>query len=74
MFSFAPIEQLDGILVAPDTYEIEGFRDELMNVIRERACCPVVAIRHTSEELDCVQTNETEAITPLLLHLLLVIA
>ena len=70
MFSFAPIEQLDGILVAPDTYEIEGFRDELMNVIRERARCPVVAIRHTSEELDCVQTNETEAITPLLLHLL----
>ena len=24
MFSFAPIEQLDGIIVAPDTYEIEG--------------------------------------------------
>ena len=27
MFSFAPIEQLDGIIVAPDTYEIEGFRE-----------------------------------------------
>ena len=24
LFSFAPIEELDGILIAPDTYEIEG--------------------------------------------------
>ena len=31
MFSFAPIEQLDGILIAPDTYEIEGFKEELMD-------------------------------------------
>ena len=70
MFSFAPIEELDGILVAPDTYEIEGFREELMDTIRERARCPVVAIRHQSDELDCVHTDETEAITPLLRHLL----
>ena len=70
MFSFAPIEQLDGILVAPDTYEIEGFRDELMEEIRERATCPVVALRHFSDELDCVHTDESEAITPLLHHLL----
>ena len=70
MFSFAPLEELDGILVAPDTYEIEGFQDELMNAIRERAHCPVVALRHVSDELDCVHTNETEAIMPLLKHLL----
>ena len=70
MFSFAPIEELDGILVAPDTYEIEGFRDELMEVLRERASCPVVAIRHLSGELDCVHTDEAEAIMPLLRHLL----
>ena len=70
MFSFAPIEQLDGILIAPDTYEIEGFKEELMDVIRERAHCPVVAIRHVSDELDCVHTDEKEAISPLLRHLL----
>ncbi len=70
MFSFAPIEELDGILIAPDTYEIEGFRDELMAEIRERAHCPVVAIRHQSNELDCIHTDETEAIAPLLRHLL----
>lgn len=70
MFSFAPIEHLDGILMAPDTYEIEGFREELLEAVRERAKCPVVAIRHSSRELDCVHTDESEAIMPLLRHLL----
>ena len=70
MFSFAPIEQLDGILMAPDTYEIEGFKDELLNAVRERANCPVVAIRHFSDELDCVHTDELKAFTPLMNHLL----
>ncbi len=70
MFSFAPIEELDGILMAPDTYEIEGFREELLEVIRERAHCPVVAVRHKSTELDCVHTDENKAIAPLLTHLL----
>ena len=70
MFSFAPLEALDGILVAPDTYEIEGFREELMDAIRERAHCPVVALRHVSDELDCVHTDESEAIMPMLRHLL----
>ena len=69
MFSFAPIEELDGILVAPDTYEIEGFRDVLMEEIRDRATCPVVALRHFSDELDCVHTDESAAIMPLLHHL-----
>ena len=70
MFYFAPIEKLDGILVAPDTYELDGFQNELMNAIRERATCPVVAIRHMSEELDCVQTDEAGAIISLMKHLL----
>ena len=42
MFSFAPIESLDGILMAPDTYEIEGFKDELLDAVRERAHCPAI--------------------------------
>ena len=46
MFAFAPIEQLDGIIVAPDTYEIEGFRDELHEELSRRAKCPVISIRH----------------------------
>ena len=70
MFAFAPIEQLDGILVAPDTYEIEGFRDQMHDELVKRAKCPVVAIRHTSKEFDCVYTDESLALKPLLSHLL----
>ena len=70
MFAFAPIEELDGIIIAPDTYEIDGFRDRLFMEIRTRARCPVVAIRHFSNEFDCVYTDETTALRPLLQHLI----
>ena len=70
MFAFAPIEQLDGILVAPDTYEIEGFRDQMYEELKRRAKCPVVSIRHQEEEYDCVYTDENLAIRPLMKHLL----
>ena len=70
MFSFAPIEKFDGILMAPDTYEIEGFREALLNEIRSRANCPVVAMRHVSCEFDCTFTDEDNTISPLLRHLL----
>ena len=70
MFSFAPIEELDGLIIVPDTYEIKGFRDELLEEVRIRAKCPVIAIRHRGGEHDCVFTDEHRAIRPLLLHLL----
>ena len=70
MFAFAPIEELDGIIIVPDTYEIEGFREKLFEEIRSRAHCPVVAIRHFSHEFDCVYTDESKALRPLLQHLI----
>ena len=70
MFAFAPIEQLDGIIVAPDTYEIEGFREQLHEELTRRAKCPVIAIRHLGKEFDCVYTDENQALRPLLRHLL----
>jgi len=70
MFAFAPIEHLDGIIVAPDTYEIEGFRDQLHAELSARAQCPVVSIRHLGGEFDCIYTDENLALRPLLKHLL----
>ena len=70
MFAFAPLEELDGIIMAPDTYEIEGFRDRLLEEIRSRASCPVVAIRHQSAEFDCAYTDEKNTIRTLIRHLL----
>ena len=70
MFGFAPIEKLDGILVAPDTYEIEGFRDQMMAELTARARCPVISIRHQGGEFDCVYTDDEYAFRPLMKHLL----
>ena len=70
MFAFAPIEQLDGIIVAPDTYEIEGFREELHTELVSRAKCPVISIRHKGSGFDCVFTDEDYAHRPLIRHLL----
>ena len=70
MFAFAPMEELDGIIIVPDTYEIEGFREKLFEEIRRRAHCPVVAVRHFSEEFDCVYTDQKKALQPLLQHLI----
>ena len=70
MFAFAPIERLDGIIMAPDTYEIEGFREQLYAEVTRRAKCPVVAIRHVGDHFDCVYTDQSLALRPLLQHLL----
>ncbi len=70
MFSFAPIEKLDGIIVAPDTYEIEGFREQLLNELITRAKCPVISIRHKGGTFDSVYTDDEMAFRPLIRHLL----
>lgn len=69
IFRFAAIEKLDGIIIVPDSYQEGEFRDLLYDVLR-RAHCPVVAIRHKSNEYDCVYTDENEAIRPLIRHLI----
>ena len=70
MFAFAPIEQLDGIIVAPDTYEIEGFREQLHEELISRAKCPVISIRHKGNKFDCVYTDQEKLFRPLLKHLI----
>ena len=70
MFAFAPIEQLDGIIVAPDTYKIEGFREQLNEELISRAKCPVISIRHKGNKFDCVYTDQEKLFRPLLKHLI----
>ncbi len=70
MFDFVPVEQLDGIIVVPDSYEMQGFRESLLTMLHDRATCPVVAIRYKGNEFDCVYTDENGAIRPLIRHLI----
>lgn len=70
MFDFAPVENLDGIIAVPDSYEQDGFRERLYEMLSNRARCPVVAVRHQGEQIDCVFTDEDTAIRPLIRHLI----
>ncbi|MBQ9009843.1 MAG: GGDEF domain-containing protein [Clostridia bacterium] len=70
IFRFAPVEKLDGIIVVPESYNEGEIRNGLFDMIRDRVHCPVVAIRHDSDELPCVYTDEREAIRPVIRHLI----
>ena len=52
MFSFTPMEKLDGALVAPDTYDMNGFRECLFEMLDKRANCPIVCVRDSQSEYD----------------------
>ena len=64
IFSFAPVEILDGIIVVPESFERAGFREALFDMLKTRATCPIIAIRHESDTLSCVFTDESNAIRP----------
>lgn len=70
MFSFAPMEKLDGALVVPDTYDMHGFRESLFDMLEQRAKCPIVCIRDHLTPYDSYYTDETLALHPLMKHLL----
>lgn len=70
MFAFAPMEKLDGALVAPDTYDMNGFRESLFEMLDKRADCPIVCVRDGLTKYDSFYTDEDIAIRPLIRHLL----
>lgn len=70
IFSFAPVEKLDGIIIAPETYDMDGFREELDKMLSTRVTCPVVCVRDAVEAYDSFYTNEDASMRPLLAHLL----
>ncbi|MBE5802731.1 MAG: GGDEF domain-containing protein [Clostridiales bacterium] len=69
MFSFAPVDRLDGIIVTSDAYEMAGFRELLMDMLR-RANCPVVCVRDQTAPFHRLYTDEKDSLRPLLRHLL----
>jgi DNA-binding LacI/PurR family transcriptional regulator len=70
MFAFAPVEKLDGLIITPDTYQMEGFSEKLFDMLKNRVSCPVVSIRDHHAPYDRISTDESIAIRPLLRHLL----
>lgn len=70
MFSFAPVEHLDGIIAAPNSYEMLNTQDIFFEMLRSRVKCPVVFVRASYEDYCCVSTDEKHAIRPLVTHLI----
>lgn len=70
MFTFAPVEELDGLIITPDTYQMEGFSEKLYEMLETRVSCPVVSIRDHNAPCDRVSTDEHNAISQLVRHLL----
>ena len=70
MFNIAPIEQMDGILVALDTYQISGFGEALLYTLEARAKCPIVHIRQIPKGCNGVFTDETHAINEIIDHVI----
>lgn len=70
MFDFAPVENLDGVLVMPDSYDMPGFRESLVDMLEKRVKCPIVCVRDSRIKYDSVYTDDNDAIRPLLEHLM----
>lgn len=69
MFRLAPIKNLDGIIVAPDNYELLGFKDDLFRML-DTCSCPIVCVRCNHPKYNCVYTDEDNAIRPMIAHIL----
>lgn len=69
MFQFAPVKNMDGLLVAPENFEQAGFKSSLYKML-SRCSCPIVCLRSRHDTYDCVYNDEENAIRPLLAHLL----
>ena len=70
LFDFVPVEDLDGVLIVPDTYNTQGFRDELIDMLETRTRCPIVTLRNQYGPGRHVYTDEKEALRPLARHLI----
>ncbi len=61
-------EELDGIVVADDTFDIDGMETEVLNLLKEKARCPVVYLRNPNDVFYNVLVEDGEAIADITRH------
>lgn len=69
MIEFAPIEYLDAIIVAFDTYDRPSIRHTLEEELKKRATCPVISFREKHNEFYSITSNANDAMEKLINHL-----
>lgn len=62
------ITKLDGIIVAEDTFDIEGMGAELETLLREKAKCPVVYLRSRTDYFYNIRTDNKQAMIDITRH------
>jgi len=62
------LEDYDGIIVAGDTFGIEGMDEELAELLKKEAKCPVVSIRQKDERFSNVLVDDYTAMCTMVEH------
>lgn len=60
--------KLDGIIVATDTFDIDGMEGELQGILKEKAKCPVVYMRDAKEDFYNVLIEDSAPIADMVRH------
>ncbi len=61
-------EDYDGIILAPDTFDVKGMYEELSQLIEQRAKCPVVCLRYEDTRFYNVMIDDYAAMQDMVEH------
>lgn len=61
-------EDLDGVIIAPDTIAVQGLEQKIRDHIRTRSKCPVVSVRRKIDEYYNVLVNDETILEGILRH------
>lgn len=61
-------EDLDGIILASDTFEVKGLEDYILNQIRSKSKCPVVSVRREIDEFYNVLIDDNKVLEEIITH------
>lgn len=61
-------EDLDGIIIAPDTMAVEGLEQRIRDHIRRRSHCPVVSVRRKKDEYYNVLVDDNKVLEEIIRH------
>ena len=68
ILSLPPYEDLDGVIVATDTMDIAGTKEELVENIRSWCHCPVVSLRENVEGFHTLGIDDDAAMEDMVMH------
>ena len=62
--------QMDGIILAVDTFEDHSLADKIVRIVREKATCPVVSVRRRIDGFCNILVDDENSLTAVTTHLI----